>query len=273
MSKLKNLVIILITSLILIMQFSVVNAVAKNNNPMLKEIKINGKDIEPQFEMFTTEYVLTMGNEVEKIEIEAIPDDEKASVEIKGNTKLELGRNEIEIQVTAEDGKAKQSYFLYITKGDAESTNANLKEIKIKDCELAPAFEKNTINYAFEYPENLEKVEIEAIPEDSEAKVEIIGNENLKEVTQNIEIKVTAKDEQTIKTYYLIAKKSGMAVENPDGEENNELIEENKQEQEVIEIREKENSNIIIYILIGISILVIILITMKLFIERRKNEK
>ena len=275
MNKLKNLVIILIASIIIIMQFSIVNAVAKNNNPMLKEIKINGKDIEPQFEMFTTEYVLTIDEEIEKINVEAIPDDEKASVEIKGDTNLKLGRNEIEIQVTAEDGRAKQSYFLYITKGDSINTNANLKVLKIKDCELAPTFEKNTINYAFEYPEYLKKVEIEAIPEDNDAKVEIIGNENLKEIVQNIEIKVTAKDGQTIKKYYLIAKKLGMTVESQTGEE--EQTEENGPRIEIIgeteEVEKEEKSSIMIYILLGILVFIIIVMTIKIVIERRKNKK
>ena len=169
----------IISSIIFILaQFSTVNATAKNNNPMLKDIKIDGYSIEPKFEMFKTEYILTVEEEVDKVEIEAIPDDEKASVEIKGNTTLEFGRNEIEIQVTAENGQAKQSYFLFITKGDSSQANANLKEIKIKNIELAPIFDKNTINYAFEYPESLEQLKIEALPEDEEAKVEIVGNAN-----------------------------------------------------------------------------------------------
>ena len=44
-------------------QISDVNATdAKNNNPMLKAIKINGIDIEPTFDMLTTEYVVNVDN-------------------------------------------------------------------------------------------------------------------------------------------------------------------------------------------------------------------
>ena len=231
---------------------------------MLKDIKIDGNSIEPKFEMFTTEYVLTVGEEVEKINVEAFPDDEKAKVEIKGNTALKSGRNEIEIQVTAEDGQAKQSYFLYITKGNSDETNANLKQINIKNAELAPNFDKDTINYAFVYPKDLEQLEIEALPEDEGAKVEVIGNENLKEASQKIEIKVTAKDGETVKNYYLIAKKEGMEVESPEG--NEPPPEENEQE----ETSKGNSATIVIIIAIAIGLVLI-----EIMIERRKkkNEK
>ena len=100
----------------------------------------------------------------------------------------------------------KQNYYVYITRGDKEKSNANLKSLKIGEYELAPNFSPDTINYAFEYPQNLESLDIEAIPENQNAKVEIIGNENLKEVTQNIQIKVTAEDE-TVRTYKIAVTK------------------------------------------------------------------
>ena len=174
-------------------QINIANAAdEKNNDPMLKEIKINGVDIDPAFEMFTTEYVVNVDSNVTTAKIEAIPDDSNAKVKISGDENLKEGRNVFEINVTAENGKDKQNYYVYITRGDKEKSNANLKSLKIGEYELAPNFSPDTINYAFEYPQNLESLDIEAIPENQNAKVEIIGNENLKEVTQNIQIKVTA---------------------------------------------------------------------------------
>ncbi len=249
--------------MILLLKSSMVLAVMPSNNPMLKDIKIDGKSIEPKFEMFTTEYVVTVGEEVETIEIEAVPDDEKAKVEIKGNTNLKSGRNEIEIQVTAEDGEAKKSYFIFVTKGDNKKTNANLKELKIDNVEMAPVFNKDTIHYALEYPEDLEQLKIKAIPEDEEARVEIKGNENLKETVGNIEIQVTAKDGQTIKTYYIIAKKAGIELESSEGEEA-------KDKEQT-----KENTNTTVSILVIIFVIVTIVLGGKLVIERgkKKNEK
>ncbi|MCI8443821.1 MAG: cadherin-like beta sandwich domain-containing protein [Clostridia bacterium] len=268
-NKLKIGIIIVVLLFFTITPISVVNA-AKNNNPMLKNIKIKGYNMEPIFEMFTTEYLVTVGENVEKIEIEATPDDKNATVKVEGNTNLKLGRNKIEIKVTAENGQAKQSYFIYVTKGEDKKANANLKEIKIKNVELAPAFDKNVINYAFEYPESLEQLEIEAVPEDEETKVEIIGNEKLKEVTQTIQIKVTAKDGQTIKNYYLIAKKADKEVENPEGNEptvgeSNEQLNEQKE-------RKSQKGNVIFYSMIGIVAIVVFAILIKRGLKS-KNEK
>ena len=140
--------------------------------------------------------------------------------------------------------------------------------MKIGEYELAPNFSPDTINYAFEYPQNLESLDIEAIPENQNAKVEIIGNENLKEVTQNIQIKVTAEDGQTVKTYYLTAKKAEGQVENPEavGEETN--VEPRTTQNEEIN---KNRNEIIIYGMGIISLGLIIIFI--IFIIKKKGEK
>ena len=113
-------------------QINIANAAdEKNNDPMLKEIKINGVDIDPAFEMFTTEYVVNVDSNVTTAKIEAIPDDSNAKVKISGDKNLKEGRNVFEINVTAENGKDKQNYYVYITRGDKEKSNANLKSLKI----------------------------------------------------------------------------------------------------------------------------------------------
>ena len=86
----------------------------------------------------------------------------------------------------------------------------------------------------------------------------------IKDVIQNIQVKVTAEDSQTVKTYYLTAKKEGIEVENPEGKE---PIIENKKNKEV------EDTGIFFYIIIVIMVTIIISIAIKLVIERRKNEK
>ncbi len=250
-------------------QINIANAAdEKSNDPMLKEIKINGVDIDPAFEMFTTEYVVNVDSNVTTAKIEAIPDDSNAKVKISGDENLKEGRNVFEINVTAENGKDKQNYYVYITRGDKEKSNANLKSLKIGEYELAPNFSPDTINYAFEYPQNLESLDIEAIPEDQNAKVEIIGNENLKEVTQNIQIKVTAEDGQTVKTYYLTAKKAEGQVENPEavGEKTN--VEPRTTQNEEIN---KNRNEIIIYGMGIISLGLIIIFI--IFIIKKKGEK
>lgn len=273
--KILSVIIIFLT--IIILKNINSNATIGNNNPMLKGIKINGEDIEPKFEMFTTEYVTTVDNETNQANIKAIPDDANAKVEVIGNEDLREGRNEFEIKVTAEDGETKQSYFVYITKGDSQKANANLKSLNIEEGEFAPLFEKNTIDYALEYPENLQKLSINAIAEDENAKVEIIGNENLQNKYQKIEIKVTAEDQQTVKKYYIVAKK----ISKDTNRENNEEEEEEniKEQLEKLENNEikndetkyeneeskKQKFSILIVIIIGI-------LSIFIFIKRKNKE-
>lgn len=268
----KLIMISILIIALLIALLPITYAETRNNNPMLKGIKINGIDIQPTFEMFTTEYVVTVGDDVEQANIEGIPDDENATVEVIGDKNLKKGRNEFEIKVTAENGVATQSYFVYITKGDASKANANLKSLKVGEYTLAPDFNKDVINYAFEYPQSLEKLEIEAIPENENATIEIRGNENLKDVIHTIEIEVTAEDGQTVKTYYLTAKKADMEVEDPTGNENEQNITNPAEQADSNNLNERNYMPIII---LGIILLIIVMIVgIKIYKGRKmKNEK
>ncbi len=275
--KIVTIYFMMMITILCVGQLSIVKADEKNNDPMLKDIKINGEEINPPFEMFTTEYIVQVPEETTSIQIEAIPDDENASVEIIGDTdNLTIGRNQIEIKVTAENGIATQSYYIFVTRGNEEESNANLSSLTVKDVELAPNFDRNVINYAIEYPQELEKLEIEAIPEDDDATVSIIGNEHLTEISQTIEINVTAKDGQTIKTYYIIAKKAGMEVENPEGKETNVeniVAEETNRESET----KKETSENIPLKVMSIFIIIIVIIAfvliIKFFMKAKQKDK
>lgn len=275
MKKLKQnnigIIILLIIFIMIIGQSCIVKAETKNNDPMLKDIKINGDEIKPKFDMFTTEYVITVPEQTTRIRIEAIPDDTNANVELIGNyNNLSIGRNQIEIKVTAEDGVSMQSYYIFVTRGNSENTNANLKLLSVENCELAPEFNANTIQYAFEYRENLNTIKIEAIPEDNEATVEIIGNKNFsRDSVQTIKVQVTARDKQTVKTYYLIAKNAGIDIEKQNEEENNVMSDEKMSKKEISEKIPLKFVIYIVIIMIGIIQLKIFII----FFEKRKSNR
>ncbi len=268
----KSIIMLIVIATLLITLLPVTYAETRNNNPMLKAIKINGIDIDPTFEMFTTEYVVTVNDDVKQVEVEGIPDDENAKVEVIGDKNLKEGRNEFEIKVTAENGIATQSYFVYITKGDPTKANANLKTLKVGEYELAPNFDKDVINYAFEYPQSLENIEVEAISEAENAKIEITGNENLQEVIQTIEVKVTAEDGKTLKTYYLTAKKADIPVEDPAGNEGEQNATNTMQQPDD---DTSSKTNYTLWVMAGIVLLIIIVVIgSKIYKGRKmKNEK
>lgn len=241
-----------------------VKAETRNNDPLLRNITINEKEIEPQFDQFITDYVIVTDNE--KIDVSAETDDPNASYEIIGDTNLKSGINELEIKVTAEDQKTTMSYYLHITRTeDTEKSNANLKNLEVKDFELSPKFNSKDIKYYIQYENIIDKLDITATAEKENAKVEITGNENYDTGSvQLINIKVTAEDGITTKNYQIIAK---MKKDNEDEEQGLEQYENKRKE---IDNEKQRNSNIKV---IGMSIIIIVLIIGIIIIIRRKKTK
>jgi hypothetical protein len=175
----------------------------KSENADLRVLKI--ENMEPEFSKDVTEYYLTVDLEIDKIDIEAYSDSEKASVDIQGNNDLQEGENKIEIVVTAEAGNQK-TYYIYVTKIDnAKMANANLKTLEVENFSIYPDFKRNIYNYNLTINKDIKKLNITAKPENEKSKIEIMGNENLKEGDNFIKVIVTAEDGKTIKTYKINA--------------------------------------------------------------------
>lgn len=176
---------------------------SKSENANLRIIKI--ENMEPEFDKDTTEYYLTVDLNTEKIDIETYTDSEKAKVAIYGNENLKEGKNTIEIVVTAEAGNQK-TYYIYVTKIDnAKMANANLQTLEIEGASISPKFKNNIYSYNVTIDKNTKKLNILAKPENEKSKIEIMGNENLKEGDNFIKVIVTAEDGKTIKTYKINA--------------------------------------------------------------------
>ena len=86
-----------------------------NNN--LKSLTVDGQNIEPAFNKDTTEYKLSLDQSVEKINIQASAESDKASVSGTGEKTLSQGENTIEVKVTAENGNEK-IYKIIVTVED-----------------------------------------------------------------------------------------------------------------------------------------------------------
>ena len=93
-----------------------------------------------------------------------------------------------------------------------KSTNANLKELHLSVEGLSPAFQKTITRYNLVVGDDVSQIAVNAIPEDSNAKVSVAGNTNLKIGTNEIKITVTAQDGKTTKTYVIEVTKT----ENPE---------------------------------------------------------
>ena len=153
-----------------------------------------------------------------------------AKVEITGNTNLKNGLNKIEITVTSEDKLNKNKYIVNVTKTrNAENANANLETLAIENYTLVPEFNNNATNYNVQVSSDEEKLNILAIPSNMEAKVQIDGNDKLKQGNNKVTITITAKDNITKKEYVIDVYKRNREEENTFVEEEKKQIEETKQ--------------------------------------------
>jgi len=181
-------------------------------NTNLKILRLEREGLSPSFNPNEKEYYLVVDSSVNNLNITAEPENTTSTVTITGNTNLKLGKNIITIKVETGDKQQSSEYKIYVTKtDDFEAANANLENLAVKEGTLSPEFDTNTTKYNVEVSDEINKVEILAIPQSPKATVNILGdNIELKTGENKIQIEVTAEDGITTKKYEInVYKRSG----------------------------------------------------------------
>ena len=178
-------------------------SIQKLDNAQLQSLRLNVEGMVPDFETDIYNYDLTIPEEmkdIKDIEVEAVAKDINANIEISGNKNLKEGLNLIKI-IVRNQGK-KQEYKIRISKTeDVEIANVNLENLAIEYAILSPEFSNQITRYNTQVSNETVKLNILAIPENEQGKVEIFGNDNLSEGNNKIEVKITAPNEFTQRTY------------------------------------------------------------------------
>lgn len=188
-----------------------------------------------------TSYSTTVPDNVSSIEIYATKGQSGQTISGTGKKQLKDGQNNFEIKVTAEDGKTTKTYKLTVTKGKSSSTseenntanttsqdeeesaeseennatdeNSNdteaeeqtlgLSELKIDGITLSPSFKKDVYEYTAKLKEDKDKLDVIATPITDGNKVEILGNDNLKDGENTITIIVSDESGENTATYQI----------------------------------------------------------------------
>ncbi len=175
----------------------------------LASLSINNGSLSPNFDKNTVFYSSTIDSN--SVVISATTENKYANISGDIGTKnLSYGNNTFKINVTSEDGNTK-TYTINIVRPEKnnnadnsassnnsannKSNNAYLKDIVLSIGSIV--FDKDTITYDINVPYVTEKIEVNALAEDSKAKVEISGNDKLNVGENKITIKVTAEDNTT----------------------------------------------------------------------------
>ena len=98
----------------------------------LKSLKIEGTDINSKFKPNVYNYEINIDKSVANLKIEAISNDETATVEILGNENFKDGENLVTIIVSSKDGENKVTYQIKVNRGEqaAQTSTTNKTEKK-----------------------------------------------------------------------------------------------------------------------------------------------
>ena len=248
-------------------------------------LRLSHEGISPQFDTNVTEYYITVDKSVDTLDVEAIPENPNAKVEVSGSGKMILGKNTITIKVTSEDGTQSKTYTIYVTKtDDIEKANANLETLAIRQGTLIPEFsDVQYTEYRVEIDNSIETIDILAIPQNQNANVTIQKDDVMQIGDNKILINVTAEDGITNKKYEVTVHRRTEEEQKVYEKEQQEQIRkaekliatvnnETKENIEIEEIQEEteqneERNNVIIIIIACILVVLIVF----LIIKKSKN--
>lgn len=166
-----------------------------DDNTNLSILRLNREGISPDFNKDIKEYYFVADESITNLEVIAIPENSNSIVTVTGNTNLKMGKNIISIKVKSKDKSKLSEYIIYVTKTDnIDKANANLETLAIRQGTLIPEFETKITKYKIEIANNVDKLEVLAIPQKPNATVKILGNDKMKIGYNKIEIVVLAED-------------------------------------------------------------------------------
>lgn len=169
--------------------YQVVVTRKKNDEARLASLQVFDSSLSPNFDKDVYQYSLT--TTLTSLIINATPLDSKATVQIIGNSNLQLGTNQVIVRVTAHDGVTTKDYVLNVEK--EKSKNNNLESLEVVGKTFTPDFSKTTTVYYLNVDNDTELILVNAIPEDPNATIDGDGLVNLVVGTNYVQITVTSE--------------------------------------------------------------------------------
>lgn len=214
----------------------------KSSNANLNNLGIKPNDF-TGFKSGTTSYSVTVPNDVEKVNVYATAADRNAKVSGTGDRNLNVGSNALNVTVTAEDGTTK-TYTINVKREEAKQEEekkeeenkendentvpqGDLTKLEVKGFTLNPQFSPTTYSYKLDVKNDVSKLDISTQARNDKIKVEVVGNENLKEGENIITVLVTNEVTNDNATYQIVVNKAAKS-ENSQVATNNSISKANK---------------------------------------------
>lgn len=183
----------------------------KTSDKALKSLVVDGYDLSPDFNPEITDYDVVVDESVEKIDVKAVPNDEKAKVVISGNDRINSTDSLVKITVTAQDGTTR-IYKLNVSK-KIPTEEFGLSVLKVNGYSLSPKFKTDVFEYKLNVSDsNVNQLNIIATANKENAEVIIEGNENLQAGDNLIKIIVKSKDSTESAEYKITVSKQAQVI-------------------------------------------------------------
>lgn len=197
-------------------------------NADLSALSLSSGSLLPTFAAATTSYTATVASGTSSITITPTKANVNATIEVRVNSgsyasvssgsassdlNLNIGNNTVEVKVTAQDGTTIKTYTVTVIR---PSTNADLSALTISTGTLAPTFSAATTAYTATVGSGTSTITVTPTRANDKAKIEVrINSSSYTEVSSGsassslslnvgsntVDIRVTAQDGTTIKTY------------------------------------------------------------------------
>lgn len=279
-SKLLKICAVEIVSIVMLMSAFSVNAATKAKTQQkgyvepeslyLKSLTIDDYEYYPEFNKNTTNYYISIPTTVNSLKVSAEAENENTTVKITGNNKITSTEGIVKIVLT-KSGVTSKTYQVNVTK--QADNGLKLTSLSIGNGTLSPDFvsTKYSYNATVTYKDNIENLNITATPNIEGAKIEILGNEKLKEGNNNvITILVTSGDKVTTYQVNALLKKNDTVITS-----NSNVIAEKLQngKEKVMTFFEDENKKLATIVAGAVVLVVIIALIVIKKAKKRKVEK
>ena len=151
-----------------------------------------GNLVPETFDADVYEYSMVVPSRIKKLTFNVEKGHKYQTVTGDGQIVLEPGENKIEIAVTSEDG-AQTSTYIYNIERDM-SGNCMLESLSVTNVDEDITFDQDILEYYMIVPNEIENLDIEAIPEVKTLTPIIIGNRNLKVGLNDVHIIISAEN-------------------------------------------------------------------------------
>lgn len=186
---------------------------AKSTDASLMNLIVSEGSLSPAFDPEIQSYTVTVDNQVNTVELTAVPTHSRATVQGDGiQAFLEPGDNQVSAVVTAEDGVTQRTYQVNIHR--TESTDATLRFFSVLPGEMTPSFSAETTDYTVEVDSEVSTIVILATANHAGATVTGAGEKTGLHTSANpFTVKVTAQDGVTEVNYNLnVVRKEGSGI-------------------------------------------------------------